>query len=312
MKRNHSIAGLALAGAVLTAYFWPGAPAPRDSAAAPALPLLTIPAAVPRSADAGPAAPVPAGSLTERLINPLERAADLRAVYEQFKNSADASERHAAYRAWSACFPIFIGAEGQAVSLDSVTRAIPPDDPDSAARIGAYQALMGRCKGFSDLPRAQLLAETERQKSAAATGTALAPGELAARYLEDGAPGKALEAARAVLASRDPAAIDSLREFVANYLVLQVDAQTVAVALDLRPDLRALAYAIAACRMGLECGPGSLTALQQCANSGACSGDVSERYLQSIPEAADRARLLAESELVVQAIGAGDYQALGL
>lgn len=275
----------------------------------PVLSPLASPADMP---GAGPTA----GAAEHRIApsalgaNGLERAADLRAAYEQYKDSPDAAGRNVAYRAWSACFPTFVAPQGQAISMENVVRAISPKDPDNAQRIDAYRALMGRCKNFSDLPREQILNETERQRSAWSSGAALAPGELAAKLLTDGDAERALAAARAVIASRDPGAIHSLREFINQYLVLQVDAQ--AEPSDLRPDLRSLAFSIAACRMGLECGPDSLTALQQCANSGACSGGVIERYLASVPDALDRERLMRESQQVADAIAAGNYQALGL
>ena len=297
-----------IAGAGAGAGYWL-AGSPRQEPA-PAAAVLAAPGAPgPGLLASGPAAPPSPPELTARLVNPLERSSDLRATYARFKDSRDPSERNIAYRAWSACFPTFIGPQGQVASLDSVTAGIDPHAPGSASRIEAYSALMGRCKGFSDLPRAELLAETARQKAAASSGQALAPGELAAKYLIDGDRARALATARAVLASRDPAAIDSLREFVNQYLELQVDTEQ-AVANE-RPDLRALAFGLAACRMGMECGAGSLTALQQCANSGACSGSVSDRYMQGVAES-DRERLERETGKVMQAVAAGDFGALGL
>jgi hypothetical protein len=293
--------------AALAAYWlWPD-PAPPQAPRPSELPLLTIPSDIP---GARPAAAPPALAPATPLINALERAGDLRAAYEQYQGIPDAAGRNAAYRAWSACFPTFVAPQGQTITLEGVVRAIAPEDPDNLRRIDAYRALMGRCKNFSDLPRERILSETERQHSAVSGGAALAPGQLAAKLLNDGDTGAALAMARAVVAARDPAAIDSLREFINLYLVQQVDGQN--TPLDVRPDLRSLAFSIAACSMGLECGPDSLTALQQCANSGACSGGVVERYLASVPEAADRERLLRESRQVADAIAAGDYRALGL
>lgn len=283
----------------------PPPPPPPPSVA----PLLAIPAGIPGLRPAAGTAAVRMAS-SALSTNALERASDLRAAYEQYKDSPDPAGRNTAYRAWSACFPTFVAPQGQAISIENMVRAMSPEAPGHAQRSEAYRALMGRCKNFSDLPREQILSETERQRSAWSSGAALAPGELAAKRLTDGDAQGALMAARAVLASRDPAAVSSLREFINQYLVLQVDAQ--AAPSDLRPDLRSLAFAIAACRMGLECGPDSLTALQQCANSGACSGGVVERYLASVPDANDRERLMRESGQVAEAIAAGNYQALGL
>lgn len=297
---------LLLAAALVVFWLWPG-PTPPQPERQSELPLLTIPSDIP---GARPAAAPPALTPATPLINALERASDLRAAYEQYQDSPDRAGRNAAYRAWSACFPTFVAPQGQTITLEGVVRAIAPEDPDNLRRIDAYRALMGRCKNFSDLPRERIIGETERQHSALSGGAALAPGQLAAKLLNDGDTGAALAMARAIVAARDPAAIDSLREFINQYLVQQVDGQN--TPLDVRPDLRSLAFSIAACNMGLECGPDSLTALQQCANSGACTGGVVERYLASVPEPADRERLLRESRQVADAIAAGDYRALGL
>lgn len=305
LKRIALAAAVALAAAALT--FWlgrPPAPPSATDAAAPSPTAAPAPVPVPIPAPAQ----APADRMTEQLSNPLERSTDLRAVYARYKDSANPNERHIAYRAWSACFPTFIGPQGQAVSLDSVTAGVARNAADTASRVDAYRALMGRCKGFADIPREQLLAETARQKAAVSSGAALAPGELAARYLGDGDTARAIETARAVLVSRDAAAIDSLREFVNQVLVQQVDAQRAAP--DERPDLRALAFGLAACRLGLDCGADTLTALQQCASSGACSGSVADRYVQSVAEA-DRARLAQETDKVLRAVASGDITALG-
>lgn len=289
-----------IAAAIYAGRETPTLPAPAS------LPQLVIPASIPGM----PAPSAPAQPDTQHMVKSLERSTDLRATYDKYKDSRNPSERNTAYRAWSACFPTFVAPEGQAISLEGVTRAVPPNAPGSAQRIDAYRALMGRCKNFSDMSRQQIVRETERQKSAWSNGAAAAPGELAAKLLTDGEPERALQAARAVLASRDPAAISSLREYINQYFVLQVDAQSAPP--DLRPDLRSLAFGMAACELGLECGPDSMTALQQCANTGACGGGVADRYLASVANPADRERLLRETQQVTAAIRSGDFKALGL
>ncbi len=271
---------------------------------APAPPVVAAPASV--HSPTVPAQPVTRLPASAAPANPLARSADLRAIYEQYKDSALASERNLAYHAWSACFPTFLGPEGQMATLESVTRALPPE---ASARSEAYRALMGRCKGFSNLGRAQLLAETARQSSNAGNGSALAAGELANKYLLDGRLDQAVQTARAALATRDPLAVDSLREFMNQYLSSQIDAQQ--LPRSERVDLRALGFSLAACQLGMECGPDTLTALQLCANSGACSGGVVERYLEPLSEP-ERARAREEGARVVQAVNSGNPKALGL
>lgn len=249
-------------------------------------------------------------SLTQRAANPLELSHDLRAVYEQFKDSRDAVERHMANRAWSACFPTFIAPQGQAVSIESLTQSFPKDDPRSAQRVEAYRNLQARCWNFSNLERDDVLRATRLQQEGAYLGALLSPGDQAARYLTDGNKEEALRAARTIVASQDPYAIGSLHEFINQMIVLQVDAQTLPSTE--RADLRSLAFTLAACQMGLACGADSLSALQLCTSLGACSGTVTERYLQALPNDADRDALKLETARVLKEIRSGNFTALGL
>ena len=298
-----------LTGLVAAYLFWEQAPAPAlTSPQAPAglavpTPKLPIPAEATVASNKQP-------GLTQRAANPLELSHDLRAVYEQFKDSRDPVERHMAYRAWSACFPTFIAPQGQAVSIESLTQSFQKDDPRSAPRVEAYRNLQARCWKFSNVTRDEALNATRLQQESSYLGMVLSPGEQAAKYLTDGNKAEAVRAARAILASQDPYAISSLREFINQMIVLQVDAQTLPNTE--RADLRSLAFTLAACQMGLECGSDSLSALQLCTSLGACSGNVSERYLQALPSEADRTALKLETGRVIREIQSGNFSALGL
>ena len=79
-----------------------------------------------------------------------------------------------------------------------------------------------------------------------------------------------------------------------------------------RPDLRSLAFALAACQAGQDCSAQSLTALQMCANAGQCTGNVVDRLLQDLGGDAEREAALSEARRVAQAVRAGDMAALGL
>ena len=247
---------------------------------------------------------------TQNMGNPLERSEDLRATYEQFKDSRNAIESHTAYRAWSACFPTLIAPQGQAISIDILTRSLPANAPNSAARVDAYRSLQARCRNFSDMTREETLSATRQQQEASYKDAILSPGEIAAKYLREGDKDGALRVAHAILTSRDPFAIGSLREFINQYGVLQVDAQMQTSAE--RPDLRSLAFLMAACQLGLECGPASLSALQMCASMGECAGSVPDRYVQALPSQADRDALQTETRRVLEAIQSGNVKALGL
>jgi hypothetical protein len=278
----------------------------------PAMPLHAAAAPVREAAaNAGPVQPMPApAGAPAQLANVLERAPDLRSVFERYKDSADVTERNAAYRAWSACYPTFIAPAGQPVTLDMVTHALPRGAPDHAERIEAYRSLLGRCKAFFNLDRDSVVAQTEAQQAAWQSGRARAPGELALQHLEQGDAAGAVREARAAIASGDAYAIYSLRDFMARHLKRQGDADGNAP--PAQPELRALAFYLAPCELGMECGPDSLTALQLCANRGECSGTVAERYAHSFAGQVDRDTLLRESSRVAAAIRAGDLMALGL
>ena len=249
-------------------------------------------------------------SMTPKLGNPLERSDNLRKTYESFRDSRFGFERSVAFRAWSACFPQFMSADGQAVSLEKLTQALPVNAPNNAARIDAYRELRRRCEPFFELSRDDVIAFTQRQSDLWKKGEALDPGELALKYLKADDKQKALAVVRDVLRSRDAYAIASMREFVHQFLVLQVDAQ--ALPSGTRTDLKSLGLTVAACDLGLDCSEQSLTALQLCAHSGYCSGGVIDRYAQSLPNPTDRERLTEESRRIAAAIASGDLKALGL
>ena len=242
--------------------------------------------------------------------NPLETARDLRLVYDSLKDSSDPVARNIAHRAWSACFPTFISPLGKPLSLDRILNALPANAANNEARRAAYRGLQERCAGFFQLSREAAIYTTQLQQDASNKGESLAPGEFAAKLLRDGDTDGALDIARAVIASRDAYAIASLQDFVHHYLVLQIDEKPKAG--NERPDIRALAFQIAACQMGLECGSDSLTALQLCANGGQCDGTVVDRYLQALPTITDRETVMKESQRIGDAIRSGNLQALGL
>ena len=247
---------------------------------------------------------------TQRLGNPLERSEDLQATYRQFKDGKDPVERYIAYRAWSACFPTFIAPQGQSISIQSITSTLPTNDPSSAMRIEAYRSLLGRCKNFSHMTREDTLSITQRQQEAANKGVILSPGEMAVKHLAEGKQDQALQLVREIITSQDPFSISSLREFINQIGVAQVDAQSTFS--EQRPDLHSLAFAYAACQMGMDCGAGSLTAIQMCASMGECSGSLTDRYLHSMPNQADREALEREAQKVLDAIRSKNFKALGL
>lgn len=242
--------------------------------------------------------------------DPLQQGRDLRDIYERYRDSASLRERIVAQRAWSACFPVFLSPAGQAISIESVTAALPAQDPTSASRVQAYRDIWARCSRFSDMPREALLQETQRQSDDQLKGLTTPPGQRALQAHQVGDPSMALQIARLAVDTQDPDDIDSLQDFLKVYWWDQNERQPDKPIA--RPDLRALAFSLAACQMGRDCSAASLTAQQQCAFTGACTGTVAERLVQSLPDAPDREALLAETTRTLAALRARDYRALGL
>jgi hypothetical protein len=247
---------------------------------------------------------------TQRLANPLERATDLRDVYERFRRSDSPAERNVAYRAWTACFPTFLAPAGQPVTLEAATRPLPPSVPNAARRLDAYRELFDRCHAFFDLPHDEIVAESLRQKNVWQSGLARAEGERVLQRFRQGDVRGAVFEARDIIASGDAYAIFSLHDFMARYLSSSRRPESGGPA-D-RPDTRALAFYLVPCELGMECGPESLTALQLCTGKGECSGSVAERYAHVFAAQVDRDTLFAESRHVADAIRGGDFAALGL
>ena len=271
-----------------------------------------FPAAPPTRASAPPTAETnPYSGLTARLANPLENAPSLRTYFEHHQQSADVLARWFAARAWSACFPIFLPPTNGVATIEQVTHALSADAPNYAERVEAYRALMGRCRGFLDLPRAALVAQSAQISGAIQAGTVQSPGEHARTLAQHGQRAQAAQLAQTILRAEDGYALDSLRDYVFDTLAARADPNS---AFDqaspvMRPDLRALALSVTACDLGLACGAASLTALQRCANLGQCSGDLRQRLLQDLTLAEQRSVQQASAELRA-ALRTHDFTAL--
>jgi hypothetical protein len=241
--------------------------------------------------------------------NLLETSADLRDVFDSLKGNQNPVAKNVAYRAWAACFPTFISAEGEPANLERILNTIPPGNANTNARRDAYRSLYQRCAGFFKMNRDTTLLTTQVQQDGWNRGASLAPGELATKLLRDGETEQALLLARRVIESKNAYAIASLQEFVHLSLVLKRDAGDARSGE--RADVIALSYAVAACQLGLECGPTSLTALRLCANGGQCEGSATDRMLTALSNPKDRQAVASEAQRIAAAIQAGDVAALG-
>jgi hypothetical protein len=301
------LAGITLAGAWwLTRADTPAVvPTPHTTALASARPI-TAPGRIvtPPSFDAAHL-----HGFTAAHAAPLEQGGNLRTTFEALKDSPLAHERSLAHRAWSVCSPLFLSGEGRVVDVDAIARGLPHNDPNNTARIAAYHALRQRCEPFFNLSRDEWLRITRQLNDSQSKGANVTPGEWASKLLTDGEPAQALGVARSIVESKDAYAIASLQEFVHLRLSKQIDEGL--APRTARPDIAALAFALAACAFDMACAPTSLTALQQCANAGQCEGTVADRHAAALASAEDRATLAAETARVVDAIKRGDVAALG-
>lgn len=248
--------------------------------------------------------------LTDRLANPLERSGDLRRIYEQYKSSRDPVERYFAQRAWSACFPAFIAPQGQAFSLEQLSRGLQPGTPQTAVRVEAYRRLLGRCKRFSEWRRDELVRATEDAQEKVNAGVISNPGQLAEKYWRAGQWDQALQVVREVIASQDAFAVGSLKDFVYPYWREQVEIHTHFA--HVRPDIRGQAYAFAACELGLVCDASTLSADLMCAHEGLCQADLRISLLEALSAPQDKHLLQAETRRVIDAVKLRRIENLGL
>lgn len=249
-------------------------------------------------------------TLTVRLGNGVERTTDLAAVYDKYSNSTDSLTRNIAYRAWSACFPAFLSAEGQPVTVERFAAAMPAGAANAPSRLAAYRELLNRCQRFFYLSRDEIVHASQRQEDAWKKGEILAPGELAMKLFLEGRSDEALNIARRTVESGDGYAVASLQEYMHRMIAQKIETQQLPNSE--RSDLRGLAFAMAACQLGLDCSADSLTALLLCANSGQCEGTLTDRYRQALPNATDRERAERLAEQTLAAIRAKDFTALAL
>lgn len=248
--------------------------------------------------------------MTSRLANPLERSADLSAPYRAHEGADSPLERHLAYRAWSACFPAFLGADGRPSKVDTFVRAMPEGRANNALRIAAYTALRKRCEGFFFMSTDEIVHTTQRLADLVRKGDVASAGELSLKYQLEGTTDRALDIARNAVQAKDGYSIASLQEFVHRMLGKRIE-DGLAPSSE-RTDLRGLAFAIAACDYGLDCSGESLTALQLCANNGQCDGSLTDRYVQGLVNTPDRDLVMQMARETSDAIRRQDFAALGL
>lgn len=73
-----------------------------------------------------------------------------------------------------------------------------------------------------------------------------------------------------------------------------------------------MAFELARCDLGFDCGPTSFRTLTVCSNVGACAEDLRRAILESLANDDERSRALAQAKAISDAITSRDVRALGL
>jgi hypothetical protein len=200
----------------------------------------------------GPATPRPARGPASAGREAYERARNLGALFNSLHAQSDRDALFFAQRALRDCQPYLVLAHqnGQPPPLDRF-RPAPADQPMTARRQAAYEALQARCSGF-DLGADPAATANALRETLFAANDPRAGLEQAAMALRRGsAPAEAMDKLRAATADGDPYALEqasALFGALRGRYVFVLDGQMV------KPDIVAAGWMMAACDAGRSCG----------------------------------------------------------
>ena len=204
----------------------------------------------------------------------------LRAVYEANERSLDPAERSLAWRAWSVCVPNFVGQDRLPLSDQRLGEGLP-NDPMRSARFIARRQLADRCAEFTRDSREAILKAAAVNLERHRAGDLRSRGELALEAVRAGSDDEALRLIHEIVERKSPYELRDLSGVVARWH---------RGAPRTTDGLRDAVLAVIGCDFGMDCGGGSLSALELCAFGGTCEGDLVERTLTAYPDI-DRAQL---------------------
>ncbi|NIJ69418.1 hypothetical protein [Xanthomonas sp. 60] len=213
----------------------------------------------------------------------LEGDTDLHALAQRLRVQADAGNVEARWvlsRVYDYCSPYANDAGGY--QRDSAALATLGSG-GASAMVAARSRVADRCAGF--VPSDNLghaLVFTQRRQAAlggnlAAEASLMADGQP----LEEGDDYRRSLVQR-VRASRDPEAFMAL----APAMGLRAAGDQALVGLVAGEALSELAWRVAACDLGMACGPGSVLMNSYCANGGICSQDAGQGFTDFVYDAA--------------------------
>ena len=223
----------------------------------------------------------------------------LRAVYEANEHSLDPAERSLAWRAWSVCVPNFVSQDGQPIPERRLADGLR-HDPARSARLSARRQLADRCAAFSRDSREAILRAAAVNAERHRAGDLRSRGELALEAVQAGNDDEALRLIREIVERKSPYELRDLSGLVARWH---------RGAPHTNDALRDAVLAVIGCDFGLDCGGGSLSALELCAYGGTCEGDLVERTLTAFPDI-DRAQLNVVRVETATAIRDGHFNIL--
>ena len=244
--------------------------------AAPASPLLE------RSRVRERSTAVPSG-LPLDLRADLEGDTDLFAYAQRLRLQADGGNVEARWilsRVYDHCSQYAMDPGGYALDNQVLTGM---GDATTQAMAGARERVAARCSGFVASDGLGYQTVTRERLQAAREGSLAAEAALLAdgRPLQDGEAYRRLLVDR-VMASRDPEAYMAL----APAMGLRAAGDRALAGRVAGDAMAEVAWRVAACRLGMACGPDSLLMNNYCANAGICTQDAGQDFTDFVYDAA--------------------------
>ena len=227
------------------------------------------------------------------------RPRDFRSLVERLRPSiAEPAVAYDVSQALEECYAV-------SVALAPVSPYVPVNASASWAELAATESLAAPCRGFEGL-RIDPGEVMTLLRHSAAQGDARARARML--LLRDVAASKddALRELPAMLATLDGGVVRDVGAFLARgETEISLGGETVTARVS------AIAWELAACDLGYDCGPSARITLAQCAFGGACGGGYEEALAATEPvEDLARARRLRPA--LVHALLARDWRWLGL
>lgn len=213
----------------------------------------------------------------------LEGDTDLFAYAQRLRMQADAGNVEARWmlsRVYDHCSQYAMDPGGYQLDNQVLTGM---GDPTALAMAGARGRVAARCSGFVASDNLGYQTVTRERAQAAQDGSLAAEAALFAdgQPLQEGEQYRRALVER-VLASRDPEAFMAL----APAMGLRAAGDRAMSGLVAGDAMTEVAWRVAACRLGMACGPDSVLMNNYCANAGICTQDAGQDFTDFVYDAA--------------------------